>query len=763
MSITDDSSSSPTNIITSSSSSPYPPPQCLPSTSLLPPNDSTGYANSCENSPSTPGGRINRHVQALPALFCGNGERNEGPREETRELAILTDRQPSPLRSVFRVNKYGDDETNGGRPSIDDTTIVRSVRHSEDSGRPSLDSYPGSSSTSRRSLEPNYLGSNELSTSRPPAKLRDRESLMGRVRKRSVGPQEYSGEERPPWDLLSPGPHVGNMSSAAISARERLARARYGDLGSSSRPWSSMSLRSGRPESLFSGGGRKRAGESSSVTYMGERDRSPGGVERSSSERAGEKERDVTMYRERSGSASALGGGIGTLGRYASLRTASEYNFGAMGSSMIDLVSQRQHPTRVYSRMSFSESGGGSGHGRRDSVTYSATGHGLMESPVSTVSTNATGSARDTARSTSTGATSVSQSPRGNTREREELRELRDKHALETGALLSALSDSQRTCRVLREENGELRERMIELERENERLKIMVDESEQEIERLKVLREQDRERRWFKERETGDRRGGLSMGVGNGTIASWRNSATQGDFTLGPRAFTRQKEFNSFSGSDESQLTKRHSRSKLDNVLFSLEVERNCSPEPESSSPEMHLENQGQFSNRLLDEDPTTAQEGSPDDVPVLLPTISSTPSQSTVRNRRPSTSSSIFPVPPPNMTMLLDDESAIFHLSSSRRNSAEINSLHSFKLPPSGANGSSVLPIHPSRREELHTTNSLLSSNMSISPENLSMITSGTGSPGSLFLRPEHEMMLEEMESLDLSRYRDEAEGNEV
>ncbi|XP_006464174.1 hypothetical protein AGABI2DRAFT_120951 [Agaricus bisporus var. bisporus H97] len=779
VSTSDGSLSTPTGFIPRSSSSPYPQPQSLIPTPFLSKSGFSGIGRSREGSPSKLadagdlGGRASTRTQAPAKSIWSNSEGNGSSGEEIREFGVLPDRQPSPLRSVFGAEKHWDLEARNGRPSIDDTMTARSVRPSLDSGRPSLDSHPGSSSASGRSPEPRYYASTEPLTARPPTRLRDREWLFGRVRKRSVGPQEYSGEDDPPRDLLSPGLNIGNLSSAAISARERLARARYGELGGSSRPWSSMSLRSGRPENLLGGGDRKRIGGSSSTIYMRERDRSPGGIERSASERTGERERDRTIYRDRSGSASALGGGsgggIGTLGRYASLRSASEYNFGAVGNSAVDLAS-RQSTTRAHSRMAFSESGGGSGHGRRDSATYSTVGPGLMESPISTVSTNVSGSARDTGRSGSTGATSVSQLSLGNTREREELRELKEKHAVETGALLGALSDSQRTCRVLREENGELRDKMTELEKENERLKVMVGESEQEIERLKILQGHERERIWLRERELGDRRNRLSMSIGNGTIASWRGAITpiaKRDITLGSRALIRQQELTCSITGGESQLAKRQSRSKLDNVLFPRETELDFSPEP-AFSPEMDFD---QAPNRIQEGDRILAhaQEDASDGVPVLSPTISSTPSQSTVHKRRPSTSSSIFPVPPPNMTMLLDDESAMFPFSGSKRNSADISSLHSFKLPPSGANGSSVLPINLSRREGLHTTSnslstSFMSSNMSISPtENLSMITSGTGSPGSLLLKPEHEMMLDEMESLDLNRYREEAGESEI
>jgi hypothetical protein len=124
--------------------------------------------------------------------------------------------------------------------------------------------------------------------------LRDRGCLIGRIGKRSVGAKDYLGDEDPPQDLLSPSSLVGNLSSVAINARERLARARHGDLGGSLRLLSSMPLRSGRPEALF-GGARKTTRGSSSAIYAGERDRSLSGIERSTGERTGKRERGISQ------------------------------------------------------------------------------------------------------------------------------------------------------------------------------------------------------------------------------------------------------------------------------------------------------------------------------------------------------------------------------------------------------------------------------------------------------------------------------------
>lgn len=113
-----------------------------------------------------------------------------------------------------------------------------------------------------------------------------------------------------------------------------------------------------------------------------------------------------------------------------------------------------------------------------------------MESPTFTASSGS----RDRHTTAPTSIGSASASPFGffgreKEMEKEEIRELKDKHLTETGALLGALSDSQRTTKMLREENGELRERVDRLgnmEVENEGLKGVVDELRHEIRELRV-------------------------------------------------------------------------------------------------------------------------------------------------------------------------------------------------------------------------------------------------------------------------------------
>ncbi len=163
---------------------------------------------------------------------------------------------------------------------------------------------------------------------------------------------------------------------------------------------------------------------------------------------------------------------------------------------------------RAHSRMAVSEAGGpmnGGYHGgRRGSGTFSAYGgsasayggsayghSGLMESPTFTSSSRE----RDTPKSsTSTAPTSLSESfgyagrDRERDRDREEVRELKERHASEMGALLGALSDAQRTVRMLREENTQLRDRLddfADLRRENDVLRQACSRLECDIEGLR--------------------------------------------------------------------------------------------------------------------------------------------------------------------------------------------------------------------------------------------------------------------------------------
>ncbi|KXN89085.1 hypothetical protein AN958_06354 [Leucoagaricus sp. SymC.cos] len=721
-----------TNRHHSPSPSPQLPPHSLVPSSNIPPSSNSISRNSSFRAgakdradgdvddttrifdPSSLSGRPSRRVSTPLRLFWGsNGSASSSG--NSGDTGGVSERQPSPLRSVVRADKFEREEDEGyiGRGRYGTTpraSIDESTRPSIDSTRPSMDSYcaPSSSISARRaSPEPGYhkYVVDAPSTLRPPTRLRererDREGLVSRVRKRSMSVQDnfindhMTSSSRDHDITLSPASvSAVNLSTAALSARERLARARYGDLGGGGRPRSSMSMRSsGRTESFH--GSRRYSAARPLTTY--DRERSPGriggiGMERSVSERDGSE-------RERSGSV-----GAAALGRYVSLRSASE--LGGNSSSTANLsVLQHQPSTsnpRLYSRMTFSESSGSGsavgGHGRRESVTGGiggGGGGGLMESPTFTVSTSVSGgggsaSRGDTPRSTSTstGATSISQLSNTNS-VKEELRELKDKHAVETGALLNALSDSQRTCRVLREENGELRERMAEVERDSERLKRVLGELERDVEQMR----REREREWEKERDrVGDRlwdpRGSLGPSVGpGGGPPNWRGLVApmtkhHGDLGVGSRTAVRaasasasmMPKWQAFERNSDVEDTMRFARSKLDNVMYPRkdadlepypERERSVLNEDDLVTPiEEHSPELPQYRDEIEIEEPERVPSRS------MLPPPNP-PTASTAHLRRPSTSSSIFPIPPANMTMLLHDEMGLLPGLDSNRSSA--------------------------------------------------------------------------------------------
>ncbi|KAI9060375.1 hypothetical protein FKP32DRAFT_1595454 [Trametes sanguinea] len=119
---------------------------------------------------------------------------------------------------------------------------------------------------------------------------------------------------------------------------------------------------------------------------------------------------------------------------------------------------ERERSRYTPSRMAFSEAGSNSSWGAR-SVSR-ATGYGDMPGGPSSESMS---TPRTTFSSASTAPTSISASSSRHNMQ-SELQSLQERHALETGALLNALADSQRTTKMLREENDQLRERLQFLE-----------------------------------------------------------------------------------------------------------------------------------------------------------------------------------------------------------------------------------------------------------------------------------------------------------
>ena len=689
----------------------------------------------------------------------------------------IPERRPSPLRSTVQFDSRGNSEyfgtshyhhhhsTDGRtstRPSIDDSSSVRPSLFMEQN-RP-LDSPMHSLSHMRRDSPDftyqKYVVDRERE-SRPFVRSKDhecdrdkehqRDGPVVRVRKRSMSVQGNHGcncaANANTIGNLGAGGLMGgsviNLSSAAMSARERLARARYGDLGGGTRPWSSLSMRSaGRTENLLS-----RDNNHATKSPFYDKEIGPG-IDKSVSDRT-----TAEHGRERSGSTS----GIGTLGRYAPLRNASEYNF-AHGRRESLVSGSIDSPTFT---ISTSASGSGSVSGGTTTTTGGASGSG-------------TGSNRgDTPRSTSTGATSVSttisNTNKDHERDREDLRELKEKHATETGALLSALSDSQRTSRMLREENTELRERLGGVERDNERLRSVVRELEREV--MVVVREREREREKEKTWDTRSTLTGLNNSAGPGVVsASWRGYATpmtkQRDAAMVSRPAIRMNASRlnllerglDQGGISDTTMIRRSQRSKLDNILFPKEMEsRELESNVYSEGQKRAHNDEGElvmecaiYSNDNVVPDLEDRSFGS-----TIVPPSSNVNVNTTCTiRRRPSTSSSIFPVPPSNMTMLLHDEMGLPSGLGIEGNQSNVMPGPT-KLPESPPMSISYNSRFPTAIAQS------AASNVSVSPtmENLSMVT---GSPGSLFLKPEHEMMLDEMESLDLGRNMSSVVANE-
>ncbi|KAG6332617.1 hypothetical protein ID866_6470 [Astraeus odoratus] len=119
----------------------------------------------------------------------------------------------------------------------------------------------------------------------------------------------------------------------------------------------------------------------------------------------------------------------------------------------------------VPSRMAFSEAASSSSWGRRGSISRVMT---PSDGGVTWAGSPTFSAPRTTFSGGSTAPTSISVS---SSAQQAALQLMKEKHDLETEALLAALSDSQRTSKTLREENTQLRDRIQELEDELEGLR----------------------------------------------------------------------------------------------------------------------------------------------------------------------------------------------------------------------------------------------------------------------------------------------------
>ncbi|EED84598.1 predicted protein [Postia placenta Mad-698-R] len=354
-----------------------------------------------------------------------------------------------------------------------------------------------------------------------------------------------------------------------------------------------------------------------------------------------------TRTRERSSSVSEAFAAAGLLDLDADRRPPSR--FGTNRSS-IDDARSRFAP----SRLAFSEAGSSSSWSRRSgsisragslsrTVIASDMGGPMSESV----------SPRTTFSGTSTAPTSVSAASPARQTMQSELQLLQDRHSIETGALLSALADSQRTARVLRDENTQLRDRLQEVE-----------------DRLAAALEQI---------------GRLQYSVPPSRIAAL--SSSQYDLSKDRQLGLGQSRLNSYLRPD-------------------------IDASPEFSSPERAISS------------PET-----PGDAELFADK----------RRKRMSTTSSLFPGPPSNMSMLMHEEA-----------DARDHSIAFSSRAPSPSSPTLVLAkLGGAQHEHKHKHSIPSAGNISPITANFSIVT---GSPGSLHLRPEHELHLGDMPSLDLN-----------
>ena len=244
-----------------------------------------------------------------------------------------------------------------------------------------------------------------------------------------------------------------------------------------------------------------------------------------------------------------------------------------------------------------------------------------------------------------------------------EIQVLQDKHALETGALLNALADSQRTTRLLRDENTQLRDQMQQLE----------DRLADALEDLRRIQ-------------------------------------------LAPPPKLPRTNFYRMPGAVSEFGRRPLPQSRLQTLAH---------PEPEPESADSHDTDTAPPYNRL--NVPTYETEPMPPPSPKFSHARNdSYSSYSDAHKRRHSASSSIFPVLPSNMSMLLQDEGA------------DTRSTRS----------ASPAPTIPGPSFDIYHKAQVSVGNISPTTANFSIVT---GSPGSLNLRPEHERLLEDMPPLDL------------
>lgn len=263
----------------------------------------------------------------------------------------------------------------------------------------------------------------------------------------------------------------------------------------------------------------------------------------------------------------------------------------------------------------------------------------------------------------------------------------KEKHTLETEALLSALADSQQTSKNLREENTQLRTRIRELEEQVHDL----------AEKLDIARR---------------------------TVAVPYSSPYSQHLNV---SRTMLNAHSSRPGSTEPSLNlpKRHARIQ------------SFVPSQRSSSTE--------------EVDTLVATSGREFNTNYLASPSAVSQVDQNIR-KRSSVASSIFPVPPSNMTMLLHEdgenypsETMTYHSNTQTHSSPAASPRFSTQLLSMHSRGQD-----PSQSRSRHSTRPSVSSVGSATSTNADLAL--PSSPGSLHLNPGHEKHLGDMMSLDLS-----------
>ncbi|OJA21686.1 hypothetical protein AZE42_08658 [Rhizopogon vesiculosus] len=388
------------------------------------------------------------------------------------------------------------------------------------------------------------------------------------------------------------------------------------------------------------------------------------------------------------------------------------------------------------SRAAFSEATSTSSFGTRSVSTAGNNGAGWSPSPTfsSTPRTAFSGSTAPTSVSSGVGSgigtgTGVGAMIVNGTGPNGAFRILQEKHSVETSALLNALADSQETCRKLREENEVLRGRLRELE-------VMVNHDREDA---TLGRDGPDEEDAFEKTHNCDQDFDRFT---RQHLTSLRVSPAHQSRTLTPipcRPHIQR------SHSHLPQHARHHSVSAKPPFDFTFRRSPSPSRFTESRDPSLQ-KRQPQPPSPLSIQPPLSPQK------------------RQIQKQRRASTTSSLFPAPPPEMSMLMLEDVG-FAASESPPSPGVSSFAGGKKLGHKRSYSHSMIPhSHSFYANQSGTFTSFASTGMVVpSPSTATFsMTEVPGSPHSLQLRPEHELHLGDMTSLSLYAMSD-GDGEEM